>query len=141
MKGQGGFVMRHWIIAAALALAAAPALAETTQAPAPYPANALQVSAADNGGGHEIAAGGQVAIALPSTPSVGSIWSVAAKPDFLSAVDELSGPTSARPLLGAPRWQVFVFTADSAGSGEIRLEKKGRDGTVLETFSFTIVAQ
>lgn len=135
--------MRSWIIAAALALVAAPALAQTTPAPAPAPDGAVTVAADDNGQTISPAVGAQVAVQLQSTPSVGSNWFVTGKPDFVSDPQTLTGPTvnSARPVLGAPRWQVFVFTIDAAGSGDITLEKRGRDGAVLETFTLTIQAQ
>ncbi len=134
--------MRSWIIAAALALAATPALAQDA-APAPLPDGAVAVAADQSGGSVDASVGAAIAIQLQRTPSVGTNWSVASKPDFLGDPEQLSGPTrvSTRPILGAPIWQVFVFPVSAAGSGEVTLEKKDRTGAVVETFAVTVNAQ
>ncbi len=134
--------MRSWIIAAALALAAAPAMAQMA-VPAPTPGDiAVRVAADQNGQSVSVTQGDGLAIELQSTPSVGSSWRVASKPDFLADPEQVSGPTTAgtRPVLGAPRWQVFVFGVTGAGEGELVLEKVGRDRAVIETFRVNIVA-
>ena len=133
--------MRSWIIAAALALTATSALAQT-QAPAPLPDGATAVSADQSGGSVDANVGGAIAVQLQRTASVGTNWSVASKPDFLGDPEQLTGPTvvSSRPVLGAPSWQVFVFSVGAAGSGELTLEKKDRTGAVVETFSITVNA-
>ena len=133
--------MRSWIIAAALVLAAAPALAQTA-APAPLPEGAVAVAADQNGGSIDVAVGAAVAIQLQRNASVGTSWSVAAKPDFLGDPQTLTGPTriSDRPIMGAPSWQVFVFPISTAGAGDVTLEKKDRTGAVVETFTVTINA-
>lgn len=136
--------MRSWIMAAALALAALPALASAQDAaPAPLPDGAVAVSADQSGGTVDASVGAAVAIQLQRTPSVGTNWTVASKPDFLGDPEQLSGPTrvSTRPILGAPAWQVFVFPVSAAGSGEVTLEKKDRTGAVVETFTVTVNAQ
>ena len=148
--------MRSWILAAALALAATPLLASAQDtapagtmqmsfeaAPAPLPDGATAVAADQSGQSVDVSVGGAIAIQLRRTPSVGTNWSVASKPDFLADPEQLSGPTvrSTRPVLGAPTWQVFVFSVSAAGSGDVTLEKRDRTGAVVETFTVTVNAQ
>jgi hypothetical protein len=134
--------MRSWIIAAALALTATPALAQDA-APAPLPDGAIAVTADQSGASIDASVGAAVAIQLQRNASVGTNWTVASKPDFLGDPGTLTGPTrvSTRPILGAPSWQVFVFPVSDAGSGEVTLEKKDRTGAVVETFTVTVNAQ
>lgn len=135
--------MRTWTIAAAFVLAATPALAQTTPAPAPAPEGAVIVAADQSGQTVEASVGASIAVQLQSTPSVGSSWVVTNKPDFLAEPTQLRGPTvtAARPILGAPTWQVFVFGVSEAGSGDVTLEKHASDGSTLETFTVTVTAQ
>ncbi len=134
--------MRAWFIAAALALAATPALAQTA-APAPLPDGAVAVSADQSGGSVDASVGGGVAIQLQRNASVGTNWVVSSKPDFLGAPETLTGPTriSDRPIMGAPTWQVFVFPVSEAGTGDVTLEQRSRTGDVVATFTLTITAQ
>lgn len=135
--------MRAWLFAAALTFMAAPALAQTSPARAPAPDGAVTVSADQSGGSVDASVGGQVAIQLQRTPSVGTNWVVATKPVFLGDATQLTGPTvtSTRPIMGAPTWQVFVFPVSEAGAGEVTLEKHDRTGATVETFSVTVTAQ
>lgn len=135
--------MRSWIFALAIAFAAAPALAQD-MVPAPSPEGAVRVTSEQNGDRIEIPASGTLAIELQSSPSAGMSWAVMSQPDFVAEPTQVTGPTvqSARPIVGAPRWQVFVFTFSGAGgSGDIVLKKKARDGAELETFTITVTAQ
>ncbi len=134
--------MRAWFIAAALAFAATPALAQTA-APAPLPDGAVAVSADQSGGSVEASVGGGVAIQLQRNPSAGANWVVTSKPDFLGDPETLTGPTriSDRPIMGAPTWQVFVFPVSEAGTGDVTLEQRSRTGDALATFTITITAQ
>jgi hypothetical protein len=137
--------MRFWIIAAAFAVLATPSLAQDL--PPPTPEGVLvRIGADQSGQSIEAAQGEGIAVELQSSPSAGASWRVAAKPDFLADPEQISGPMTAtapgaRPRLGAPRWQVFVFPVASAGTGDLVLQKSGPGGAVLETLTITIVAQ
>lgn len=135
--------MRALLFAAALALMAAPALAQTTPAAAPLPDGAVAVIADQNGATIDAGVGGTVAIQLQRSGSIGTSWVVASKPDFLGDATQQSGPTvtSTRPIMGAPSWQVFVFPVSEAGSGDVTLEKHDRTGATIESFAVTITAQ
>lgn len=133
--------MRALIVAVALMLGAAPALAQTPAPPSPE--NAIRIGADQSGQTIEAALADTLAIELQSNPSAGTYWVVTAQPDFLTEARIVVGPTtsSVRPIVGAPRWQVFVFGFSGGGSGDITLEKRARDGAVLESFSVSINVQ
>ena len=139
-------MMRVWILAAVLSMIAASAIAQPMPAPTPEDV-AVRVTADQNGQNVEAAVGDSVAIELQNSPSTGSSWRVASKPAFLADPEQLSGPTSqpaasGRPMMGAPRWQVFVFPVAEAGEGVLTLEKVGPGAAgVLESFSLTVTAQ
>lgn len=135
--------MRSWIFAIAIAFVAAPALAQSP-APAPSPEGAVRVASDQGGQTIEVQASDTLAIELQSSPSAGTSWAVVSQPDFVSEPSQQTGPTiagSTRPIVGAPRWQVFVFTFTGTGTGDIVLKKKARDGAELETFTITVTAQ
>jgi len=133
--------MRSLIMAAAIAFAATPALAQNA-VPAPLPDGAVAVAADQNGQSVDATVGGGVAIQLTHNASAGTNWVVTSKPDFLGDPEMLTGPTriSSRPILGAPSWQVYVFPVTTAGSGALTLEKRDRGGAASETFTVTITA-
>ncbi|GAM96541.1 hypothetical protein U91I_00160 [alpha proteobacterium U9-1i] len=136
--------MRAWFVALALICAGPMAMAQTTPLAAPSPEGAIRVAASQDGEMVHAPVGSAIALELQATASTGTSWSVAQKPDNLGEPTQLSGPTSqnagGRPLLGAPRWQVFVFDVSAAGGGPLVLEKKGRDGAVVETFTINVMA-
>src|SRR5262245_53681550 len=111
--------MRALIVAGIVACAVAWAGSAQAQlaAPAPLPEGAIAVTAEQNGQTVEANVGGGVAIQLSRNASAGSNWVVTAKPDFLADPEMLTGPAtiSARPLLGAPSWQVYVFPVTGPG--------------------------
>ena len=142
--------MRSWILAAMLLCAAGPALADP--APPPTPEDVTErVSADQNGRSVDLVEGGSLAVELQSSASTGASWSVTAKPDFITQAQVLHGPVSTppangRPLMGAPRWDVFLFEATATGSGEIVLEKRGpgagpAGSALLDTFRVTVSVQ
>lgn len=122
---------------------AAPALAQSP-APAPSPEGAVRVASDQDGQRIDVQASDTLAIELQSSPSAGTSWAVISQPEFVAEPTQQTGPTVAgatRPVLGAPRWQVFVFTFTGPGTGDIVLKKKARDGAELETFTITVTAQ
>jgi len=136
--------MRSLIFAALLALVAAPALAEALPPPVPEDV-AVQITG-PSGTTVEVQQGENISVSLQSSPSTGGRWAVTEKPDFLDDAGVQTGPVNppaanGRPMLGAPVWNVFLFTANAAGSGPLTLELRGPGGQVWETFTVTINAQ
>lgn len=138
--------MRSLIFAAALALGLGSAAAETLPPPVPEGVG-VQITG-PTGSSADVQQGENFSISLQSSPSTGAHWVVTEKPDFVDAAGTQTGPVNApaangRPLLGAPVWNVFLFTANAAGSGPVTLELRGPGvaGQVLQTFTVTINAQ
>ena len=132
------------MLAAVLMLVGAPALAET--APPPTPEDVAVRISGLSGQVVEVERGENIAVELQSSPSTGGRWTIAAKPDFLDDAGMQTGPVNApaantRPVLGAPVWNVFLFTANAAGSAPLTLELRGPGGQVWQTFTVTINAQ
>ncbi|MFZ2028947.1 MAG: protease inhibitor I42 family protein [Vitreimonas sp.] len=136
--------MRTWIIAAFLAFTAAPAFAEALPPPVPEDVS-VQVTG-PSGSSVDVQQGENFSVSLQSSPSTGARWVVTEKPDFIDAAGMRNGPVNApaangRPMLGAPVWNVFLFTANAAGSGTLTLELHGPGGQIWQTFTATINAQ
>lgn len=132
--------MRSWILAAALAIAAAPAFADTLAAPVPEGAVVVV-----NHGDAEVDVGQRIAVALQSNPSTGGRWVVTQKPDFLADAGQRGGPLNAplpdgRVMVGAPVWQVFLFSVSGPGAGPLVLELHGPGGQTWQSFAATINA-
>jgi predicted secreted protein len=136
--------MRSLIFAAVLALGVGTASAQTLPPPVPEDV-AVQING-PSGSTAEVQQGENFSISLQSSPSTGGRWEVTEKPDFVDAAGMQNGPTRApaangRPMIGAPVWNVFLFTANAAGSGALTLELHGPGGQVWQTFTVTINAQ
>jgi inhibitor of cysteine peptidase len=91
--------------------------------------------------------GQTVAVELVGVPTAGYLWSVVERPAFLALGGQASGPTIAAQrepgYAGGNHWEVFLFTADRAGSGVLKLEQRRpweRDTPPSNTFSVTIAA-
>lgn len=139
--------MRAWIVSLSLVGFSAPALAQAVDLPAPTPEGvALRVGAHQNGQTCDAQAGSEFAVELISD-AAGS-WTLTQRPAFMGEPTHLSAPARAgaggRPLLGAPRWDVFVFTIAGAGVGELLFTKLGPvrsgDSTPAQTFRVSVVA-
>lgn len=140
---------RHAAIAgfAALVLSVS-AWAETaaTTLPPPTPADvSLTVDIEQSGQAITTSVGDRVAVTLVGNPSTRSMWAVVEKPEFLSAPARVSGPLkpspSGQPLIGGDRWDVLVFTAESAGEGTLKLERRTGAGDVIGAFELSITAK
>lgn len=136
--------MRSWILAAALVLAGAPALGDTLPPPAPEDVS-VQITG-PTGSTVAVRQGENLSVSLQSSPSTGARWVVSEKPAFLDDGGMRNAPVNApaangRPMLGAPVWNVFLFSANAAGSGPLTLELHGPGGQVWQTFTVTINAQ
>lgn len=103
------------------------------RAPAALPAPgttgaALIIDATDAGKTVDAAVGSAVAVTLIGIPTAGYVWKPAAAPDFVAALGETSGPTSAAQrepgFTGGSHWEVFTYRVEAAGEGELRFEQR-----------------
>ncbi len=142
--------MRAWIVSLSLVGFSTPAMAQAVDLPAPTPEGvALRIAADQNGAVFVTQTGDQVAVELISNSGAGGTWTLTEQPAFMGEPAQLSGPARAmlggRPLMGAPRWDVFVFAITGAGVGDLLFTKLGPvrsgDSTPAETFRVTITAQ
>jgi hypothetical protein len=128
----------------------APALAQAVDLAAPTPEGvALRIAADQNGAVFVTQTGDQIAVELMSNAGTGGAWVVSEQPAFMGEATQLTAPARAllggRPLIGAPRWDVFVFAITGPGVGDLLFTKLGPvrsgDSTPAETFRVTITAQ
>lgn len=116
---------------------------------APTPAAVTQhIVQADNGKTIAVPVGGRFAVELVGVPTAGYLWGVVSRPAFLSDAVESTGNTTtaqSQPgFAGGNHWEVFVFTANAAGSGKLKLEQRRpweKDQPASQTFEVTIEAQ
>ena len=150
-------MIRSALFACALALAAcAPAQEAKEEAPvansqvaAPTPDDvAVRITAAQNGQSVNVAVGQRFAIELVGVPTAGYVWTPAQVPAFLTRAGEASGNTiqeqSEPGYAGGNHWEVTMFSATVAGTGEIVMEQRRPWETSEppnQTFRVTIVAQ
>ena len=150
-------------LAAALALVAAACTQPETPAappspaantnngalPAPTPSDvAIHINAAQDGQSVVVGVNQRFAVELVGTPSAGYVWQAAQMPAFLTRAGDASGPTIAAQnqpgYAGGNHWEVLMFAATGAGSGELVLEQR-RPWESTEppahTFRVTIVAR
>jgi predicted secreted protein len=149
--------MRAWIIAAALACAAAPAGAEAFHAAAYFvpmfdPASDASdgpapVTLQQNGQNVEAAQGAKLILQLPVNPSTGAHWEVTQKPDFLGEAEIEIAPAplgpGQRPRLGAPQMATIAFDVTGRGSADLALEMHGPapGSPALQSFRVTVTAE
>jgi inhibitor of cysteine peptidase len=153
-------MMRMGLIAVALVLAACTqaqeAKSERTEAPvtnnavpAPTPNDVtVRITAAQAGQMVEVAVGQRFAVELVGVPTAGYVWAPAQVPTFVTRAGEASGNTSqaqSQPgFTGGNHWEVLMFSATAAGSGELVMEQR-RPWETNEppngTFRVTIVAR
>ena len=80
-------------------------------------------------------------------PTAGYVWQAKQVPAFLSAAGETSGNTTSAQnqpgFAGGNHWEVLMFSATAAGSGDLVLEQRRPWETnepASQTFRVTIVA-
>jgi predicted secreted protein len=153
-------MIRSVLFAAALALAActpaqeakeeSPVTTNTTSAvAAPTPSDvATRIGAEQNGQTVTVAVNQRFAIELVGVPTAGYVWEAKQVPAFITRAGEASGNTSqaqSQPgFTGGNHWEVTMFTATAAGTGEIVMEQRRPWETnepANQTFRVTIVAQ
>lgn len=144
------------IIATAMASSCAP----TTAPPAPAPANngalpaptpsdvAVRINEAQDGQSVAVAVGQRFAVELVGVPTAGYVWEVKQTPAFVTRAGEANGNTVAAQsepgYVGGNHWEVLMFAATAAGSGELVLEQRRPWETnepANKTFRVTIVAR
>ena len=123
--------------------------APTQSIAAPTPGDvALRITAADAGKAVTVPVGSRFAVELVGVPTAGYLWAPASIPPFLIAADTLGGPTHSDQLkpgfTGGSHWEVFVFEALAAGSGDLVIEQRRpweTDEPPVDTFAVTIEAR
>jgi inhibitor of cysteine peptidase len=152
-------MIRSALFAAAIALAACTpgqgAKQETTpvtnnnSVAAPTPSDvAVRITQEQDRQTVNVALGQRFAIELVGVPTAGYVWAPAQTPAFITRAGEASGNTTqaqSQPgFTGGNHWEVTMFTATAAGSGEIVMEQRRPWETnepANATFRVTIVAQ
>lgn len=153
-------MIRSALFAAALALAActpaqeakeevAPVANNNGAVPAPTPSDVTtRITAEQNGQTVNVAVGQRFAIELVGVPTAGYVWAPKTVPAFITAGGEISGNTTqaqSQPgFTGGNHWEVTMFTATAAGTGEIVMEQRRpweTNGPANQTFRITIHAQ
>jgi predicted secreted protein len=117
--------------------------------PAPTPDDvAVRITAEQNGPTVNVGVNQRFAIELVGVPTAGYLWTPAQLPDFVTRAGEASGntvPQQAQPgYAGGNHWEVLMFSATAAGTGEIVIEQRRPWETnepASDTFRVTIVAQ
>lgn len=153
-------MIRSALFAAALALAActpaqeakeevAPVANTNGSVAAPTPGDvATRITAEQNGQTVNVAVGQRFAIELVGVPTAGYVWAPKTVPAFVTLAGETTGNTTqaqSQPgFTGGNHWEVTMFSATAAGSGEIVMEQRRPWETnepANATFRVTIVAQ
>lgn len=151
-------MIRSTLLVCALALAACtPAQEAKEETPvanngavaAPTPNDvAVHIDASKNGQTVTVGVNQRFAIELVGVPTAGYVWAPAQVPAFITRAGETSGNTTqaqSQPgFTGGNHWEVTMFSATSAGTGEIVMEQRRPWETnepASQTFRVTIVAQ
>ncbi len=153
--------MKRAILAMVLALAAcapaqqakgeaAPVANNNGSVAAPTPDDVtVHITAEQNGQLVNVAVDQRFAIELVGVPTAGYVWAPAQVPDFITRAGEASGNTTqaqSQPgFTGGNHWEVSMFTATAAGSGDIVMEQRrpweSASEPPAQSFRVTIVAQ
>ena len=152
-------MIRIIVVACTLALASCTASEEAKQeatpvseneraVPAPTPDDVtVRITAAQNGQTVEVPVNQRFAIELVGVPTAGYQWAPTQLPAFIIRAGEASGNTIAAQsqpgYTGGNHWEVLMFSATSAGTGELVLEQRRPWETgqpASNTFRVTITA-
>lgn len=117
--------------------------------PAPTPDDVTtRITVAQDAQTVEVAVNERFAVELVGVPTAGYVWAPAQMPAFLTRAGEAGGPTVAEQnqpgYAGGSHWEVLMFTATEAGSGELVLEQRRpweTEGEAVGVFRVTIVAR
>jgi predicted secreted protein len=149
-----------FVVACALALGACswgedarqeqPAVSENERAvPAPTPEDVtVRIGAAQNGRSVNVPLNQRFAVELIGVPTAGYQWAPTQMPPFLIRAGEAAGNTLAAQsqpgYTGGNHWEVFMFSATAAGTGELVFEQRRpweTDQPASDTFRVTITAR
>lgn len=109
---------------------AAPAPSQSSSGlPAPTPSEVTtRITMAQLGQTVDVRVGQRFAVELVGVPTAGYVWAPATVPAFLTRAGEESGPTSQAQrqpgFTGGNHWEVLMFAATAAGTGELVLEQR-----------------
>lgn len=153
-------MIRTVLFTAALALAACTPAQEAKHeetppvannaVPAPTPSDVVtHITAEQNGQIVNVGVNQRFAIELVGVPTAGYVWAPAQIPTFVTRAGEASGNTTqaqSQPgFTGGNHWEVTMFSATAAGSGDIVMEQRrpweDASQAPTATFRVTIVAQ
>lgn len=117
--------------------------------PAPTPDDvAIHITATQDGQTVRVPVNRRFAVELVGVPTAGYVWTPAQIPAFITRAGETSGDTTqaqAQPgFTGGNHWEVLMFSATAAGSGDIVIEQRRPWETnepPADTFRVTIVAE
>ena len=109
---------------------------------------AVRITAAQAGQTVEVAVNQRFAVELVGVPTAGYAWQPAQLPAFVTRAGEATGNTIAEQsqpgYVGGNHWEVLMFVATQAGTGELVLEQRRpweSDEPPADTFRVTIVAR
>jgi predicted secreted protein len=122
---------------------------EQQMLPAPTPDDvAVRITAGQNGQTVDVGVGQRFAVELVGVPTAGYVWQPAQVPAFITRAGEASGNTIAEQsqpgYAGGNHWEVLMFSATAAGTGELMLEQRRpweTDQPAAATFRVTITAR
>lgn len=149
-------MIRMLLIAAALAMTACTPETEEEGEPvaeqgvaAPTPDDvAVRITAQQAGQTINVGVNQRFAVELVGVPTAGYVWTPAQIPAFVTRAGEATGNTSAAQnqpgFTGGNHWEVLMFSATAAGTGELVIEQRRpweTDEPANNTFRVTIVAQ
>lgn len=147
-------MMRALMLVAALAACAPTAEAPKQEGgeqvlPAPTPEDvAVRITAEQNGQTVEVAVNQRFAVELVGVPTAGYVWQPAQIPAFVTRAGEAGGatvPEQSQPgYAGGNHWEVLMFSATAAGTGELVLEQRRpweANEPPVGAFRVTIVAR
>lgn len=117
--------------------------------PAPTPEDvAVRITAAQNGQTVNVGVNQRFAVELVGVPTAGYVWQPAQMPAFITRAGEATGntvPQQNEPgYAGGNHWEVLMFSATEAGTGELVIEQRRPWETnepAADVFRVTIVAQ
>ncbi|MES1158986.1 MAG: protease inhibitor I42 family protein [Terricaulis silvestris] len=121
----------------------------TTGVPAPTPTDIrVHITEAQHAQIVRVHLNERFAVELVGTPTAGYLWAPAQMPDFLTRAGEAGGNTTqaqSQPgFAGGNHWEVFMFAATRAGTGELVLEQRRpweKNEPPAQTFRVTIEAR
>ena len=117
--------------------------------PAPTPDDVVvRITAAQEGQTIEVGVNQRFAVELVGVPTAGYVWQPAEMPAFLTRAGEAGGdtvPEQSQPgYAGGNHWEVLMFSATTAGTGELVHEQRRpweANEPAAATFRVTIVAR